>query len=141
MTDKTEKAVQDILRRANGNSKTMDDLFELCIAINEDSDDRHRETLDIIQSLTEKFETHCDESNVRDAKIGELDKRLSKCPASIRDAVEQHHHTLHSEHMDKEHSDDRKTWAMWGVFSHLAEWIPYALIIALIAVLVDFLLR
>lgn len=142
MTDKTEKAVQDILRRANGSGKTIEDLFDLSIAINEDSEDRHQETIEIVQALTDKFDVHCSEADERDERIEKLEATLSACPANIERAVISYHNTLHSKHLEEDHAEEEKQrWVMWGVFSHLAQWIPYAVIVALIAVLIDVLVR
>ena len=88
--DKTERAVQGLLRKQNGHTKTTDDLYTLILAVNDDGEDRHEETLGLYQELVgalrglkESFDQHCNEGSVRDRRISQLEQNSKRKNSGI----------------------------------------------------------
>jgi hypothetical protein len=110
--DKTERAVQELARKQNGNAKTAADLYELILAVNEDGESRHEETLGRIRKLEATFREHCAEGDQRDRRLDILEGRLDHCPATVTAAIEaadDAHLAFHNKHLSEDHEPRRAT--------------------------------
>jgi hypothetical protein len=104
MTDRTESVIQNILKKANGGSKTVNDLFDLILAVNEDQDDagmaRHTETLELLKS-------HCAEAARRDSRIEDLEdwreEQARTCTEKLKRLIDEDHTVRHAAHMESQH--------------------------------------
>ena len=148
MADKTERAVQSIARKRNGAAKTIDDVFDVVLALADDTDEtaiklavkveeQHQESLEAIEGSRAVLKAHCVEAARRDARIEAVEITLKECPASwskdhsaMHDVHMAEFHPVHRED-DPEDSDfrkkrlvdgeDKRVWAMWSIGIGLLE--------------------
>jgi len=104
MGDHFEQALQEIARRRNGGGKTIDDVFDLAVAANEDAEERHVESVEATRENRRLLEVHCAEADERDARILALEEwraaATATCPDRVLSIVEKEHAKRHQEHMD-----------------------------------------
>jgi len=137
--DEFRREVERIAARANGTTKTIDDVFSLVLAADHDTHARFK-------ALERMFEDHCSEAEERDRRLDGLESVVSGCP----DRWEEQHARKHEDHMHKFHTPrregdaagsdftekrdpggeemKRKVWALWGVGIFIAVTLANVLI-------------
>ena len=134
MTDKTERKVRQWVTRQNGDPVTTRDVIELVLASDDDSVERHDETIREIATVRQDFLVHCEHATRRDVRITALEGWRDGCPAAVQAAVISHHEKLHDRHLsaahaagrsgdapgadhrgDRDEMAARRTWVMWAV--------------------------
>lgn len=111
MTDRMERAVQRIATKKNGSAKTIDDVFEVILALADDTDENHEESVQadkraekaVIQ-MQKLLGAHCVEAQVRDSRIDELEAAVGSCP----DRWEASHKVTHAAHLAELHAKPRR---------------------------------
>lgn len=105
MGDHFEQALQQIARRRNGGGKTIDDVFDLTVAANQDAEERHAESVEAVRENRAFLMAHCEEDAKREARIGSLEEWRATVTATCADRVlaivEKEHATKHQAHMDQ----------------------------------------
>ena len=66
MTDKGERKVREWALKRNGDAVDNHDIVDLVFALDEDNEDRHAETLKLL-------DLHCEEAAVRDERLEALE--------------------------------------------------------------------
>lgn len=137
--DEFRREVERIAARANGEKKTIDDVFSLVLAADHDTHARFK-------ALEGMFEAHCDEATDRDRRLEALEAAVESCP----DRWDEKHGHLHDDHLHKFHSERRagdakgtdfsesregdgeeirrKVWVIWGVGIFIAVAVSNVLI-------------
>jgi hypothetical protein len=104
MGDHFEQALQEIARRRNGGGKTIDDVFDLAVAANQDAEERHVESVRATRENRKLLEVHCKEADERDNRIAALEgwrtTATATCPERVLAIVEKEHAVRHQAHMD-----------------------------------------
>jgi hypothetical protein len=92
VADKTERAVQKIARKHNGDPKNADDIFELVLALADDTDEQHDEAVSEakaaraaaeaaktqVAAVAAKLDEHLVEAVDRDAAIADLARKYDE---------------------------------------------------------------
>lgn len=119
MTDAMERAVQKIALKRNGESKTVDDCFDIIVALADDTDSQHVDSTEAIVALTDQVQALdgklADHILVyaaeRDRRLDSLEKAAleahSTCPDAVRAAIIAEHGARHREHMKMDHAPRR----------------------------------
>lgn len=101
MTDNAERKVRQWAKRRNGDPLKAEDVVELVLAVDEDADTRHDETLALLAA-------HTAEADVRDARISELEEKFRTatltCSEKVMEIVKSEHEERHGRHMDEHHA-------------------------------------
>jgi hypothetical protein len=115
MTDKFEKAVQDILKESAGNGgPTNEHILTALIATNDDLDTQHAETKAWHTEVTTLITEHVKEADIRDRRLDALEASGSRCPGYVNELVEkraieerQFHREFHDKHVLECHAPHR----------------------------------
>lgn len=150
MTDQTESKVRQWALRTNGDPLTNQDIVELVLAVDSDSDARHQETLDMVLPMIDAYRAHCDEAEQR---WGECQARFIRIEddyltsGGARTLIDAEHAARHGDHMRDHHAprrasdapednhraerrdgedERRQHWLMWLIGSKVATWAGQA---------------
>jgi hypothetical protein len=98
--DNTERAVQELAGKLNGRRKTVNDLYAVLLAVNQDGEERHGETLELLSM-------HCAEDDLRDDRVAALEAwRRDHSSSDIERTVaivKLETEARHAEHMAADH--------------------------------------
>ena len=92
--DRTESKVRQWAMRMNGEPITNKDVVELVLAVDDDGNDRHRETLEKLDD--------------QHARLIALEEWRSGCPAATVELVSAEHAERHAQHMLECHAPHRE---------------------------------
>lgn len=95
-SDHTESKVRQWATRINGDPITNRDVIELVLAVDDDGNDRHNETMALMAEMQ--------------ARLVLIEEWRATCPGgSIAEYVEGEHHARHADHMTADHPPRRGT--------------------------------
>ena len=105
MTDKGERKVREWALKRNGDAVDNHDIVDLVFALDEDNEERHAETLKLL-------DVHCEEARIRDERLEALEAwrehQADTCEMRIKGLIDEEHSARHDAYVSGLASPRRK---------------------------------